>query len=125
MAGEQAPGGGRPPEPHPPRRKTTAYWKNKAVLRAMKARVLAVMEEMGTAPLDHLADHLEVTEQYVRANAEALVEEGRLSVIPGRAGPRGEGRRPRMYVYGDGSPEQRVPVAALPPGAPPARRAEA
>lgn len=62
-----------------------------------------VMEEMGNARLDDLAEHLGYHRNTVQRKAEQLVAEGKLELIEGVRGPGGE---ERQYKYGDGSPEQ-------------------
>jgi predicted ArsR family transcriptional regulator len=84
-----------------------AYAANRAASPHCQGWLLEIMREMGQARLDDLAEFMEVTEMYVRINAEILVERGELTAIPARRGrSSAQARDSRIYMYGDGSPEQ-------------------
>lgn len=70
-----------------------------AVLHAIKA--------VGTATLEDLAEYFEVHEGTIRRKVEALEYRGEIKKVPGTGKP----RIPAIYQYGDGSPEQDVPLA--------------
>ena len=49
-------------------------------------RFLEVLQEVGDAPLDHVAEYLNVSESTARRKLDGLVVQGKLSVYSGRHG---------------------------------------
>jgi DNA-binding MarR family transcriptional regulator len=71
--------------------------------RLEQSDVLATVAEVGSARLDDLAEYLGWHWHTVRRSADGLVAQGKLTVLPGHYP---ETNAARVYVYGDGSPEQ-------------------